>query len=90
MENKKIDVNKRNIKKGEEPQFPDLLTKEAIQQVKNKKPEYEDDWADEIKLKFKQKYPKLTDEIFDAAYDSAGYNDELYSYLDGYFQNNIK
>jgi hypothetical protein len=90
LENKKIDVNKRNIKKGEEPQYPELLNKETLQQVENKKPGYIDDWADKIKLEFKQKYPKLTDEIFDEAYESADTNYELYSYLDGYFQTNIK
>ena len=90
LENKKIDVNIRNIKKGEEPQYPELLNKETLQQVENKKSGYIDEWEEEIILKFKQKYPKLTDEIFDAAIDSAGYNDELYSYLDGYFKTNIK
>jgi hypothetical protein len=90
LENKKIDVNIKNIKKGEEPQYPELLNKETLQQVENKKPGYEDDWATKIKSEFLIKYPKLTDEIFDKAYDSAGYNDNLYEYLDGYFKSSVK
>jgi hypothetical protein len=90
LENKKIDVNKRNIKKGEEPQYPELLNKETLQQVENKKPGYIDDWHTKIKSEFLIKYPKLTDEIFNEAYESADTNYELYSYLDGYFQTNIK
>lgn len=90
LENKKLDVNLKNIQLGEVPEYPNLLSKNAVQSTQNKLVWYKDSWREKRKLEFDEKYEGLTDEIFDEAYDNASDSNNLIAEMDSYLGKTLK
>lgn len=87
LENKKLELDKNSIKLGEEPLYPELLSKNSIQSVENKNSGYKDEWKNRTVFDFGEKYPRLTDSVFDEAYENASSSENLTEAIDSYLQN---